>query len=312
MKIDAIGYALPERVVENDEVLDELRGRQRRGVGIAAGRQALEKADLAPEDIDLVIYAANSRGFLEPSTASVFQAGLSLERATCFDILDACAGWMRAVHVARSLIESGQHERAMIINCEMNVRECVNYRMKSPDDLAHLFPGFTLGEVATAAIVSDSEEDDEYYASFRSYGQHRELCMVPLPNARDFALDNRHADETFCFFSYGESLFRLMFALLRRHFLTDERLQKASEPDVIFYHAASDSLAEQMARTVRVDPDRLFLTHSRFGNTVSASIPLAMAVAQEEGRLRVGDQVRLVCGSAGLASGIGQFRMVGD
>ena len=63
-----------------------------------------------------------SGGYIEPATANVFQKILKLNKATCFDILDACASWLRAIHVAHSFIKTGMYKRVMILNCEYKHR----------------------------------------------------------------------------------------------------------------------------------------------------------------------------------------------
>ena len=73
---------------------------------------------MEPTEIDLLIYVGVGRGFIEPATANVFQDLIGLRSATCFDILDACASWLRAVHVARAFIASGAYRHIMILNAE--------------------------------------------------------------------------------------------------------------------------------------------------------------------------------------------------
>jgi len=90
------------------------------GLGVKAGMRALQTAGLDPTDIDLMIYVGVGRGFLEPATANVFQDALGLTKATCFDVLDACASWLRAVDVAHSFLKTKIYKRIMILNCECN------------------------------------------------------------------------------------------------------------------------------------------------------------------------------------------------
>ena len=159
MRFAAVAHALPSRLVTNDDLLervaqqnrdllsaDRLRevshyleeqlrragavGRYHRDdgesaldFGVAAGRLALERADLPASSVDLLVYAGVGRGFLEPATANVFQDALHLSNATCFDILDACASWMRAVDIARYMLTAGPARTAMILNCEFNFAE---------------------------------------------------------------------------------------------------------------------------------------------------------------------------------------------
>ncbi|MCI0346412.1 MAG: 3-oxoacyl-ACP reductase, partial [Chloroflexi bacterium] len=138
MRIAAVAHALPSRRTTNADIVALVRQHSRAGLGTAgaeaigdrvagflaaagtdvryrladdekaidvvlrASRQALETADVAPDAVDLVLYTGVARGWLEPAMATAVQAALGLSRATSFDILDACAGWLRALHVARN------------------------------------------------------------------------------------------------------------------------------------------------------------------------------------------------------------------
>ena len=85
-----------------------------------AARRALQKAKVGTEEIDLLIYVGVGRGFLEPATAYVFQDLLGLRNATRFDILDACASWLRGIQIARSFIEGGTYRTALVLNAEFS------------------------------------------------------------------------------------------------------------------------------------------------------------------------------------------------
>lgn len=92
---------------------------------LQAGREALEDAQVAPEEVDLLIYTGIGRGWIEPAMANAVQAGLHLVNATSFDILDACASWLRALHVCQQHIRSGVYRSAMIVT---RVRSVPNIR----------------------------------------------------------------------------------------------------------------------------------------------------------------------------------------
>src|SRR5262245_19869599 len=153
MRLDAVKLALPSRVLTNDDIvalvrrhseatytgdldrmLDEVRALLRRsgaetrhwlGTGEAvlslvasAADRAFESAGCGKDDIDLLICASVDRGFVEPATAYFVAQALGMGRVSCFDILDACNGWTRALQVAFALFRCGAHQRALIINAE--------------------------------------------------------------------------------------------------------------------------------------------------------------------------------------------------
>lgn len=88
---------------------------------LAAGRKAIAEAGIKPQDVDFLIYTGVGRGWLEPAMANVVQSELGMPNATCFDILDACASWLRAMQVAHSLVRNGTYKCGMIVNCESSL-----------------------------------------------------------------------------------------------------------------------------------------------------------------------------------------------
>jgi len=346
MRYCAIEYAVPSRVVTNAEIIQEIitrsardltqkaldmlalrlnelfkkcvtevryhRAKDERAIqfGIEAGRKALESANMSPQDIDLLIYVGVGRGYIEPATANVFQKILKLNKATCFDILDACASWLRAIHVAHSFIKTGMYKNVMIMNCEFNFREYANFRFKSLADIEFNFPTFTIGEAATATIVSDSEGDDEYYASFRTWGASHNLCKIPLPHFREYSDGELRSEiEPLRFFSYGEKIFRFVFSRLCRHYREDAVLGSFKH-EIVFSHAASDTMSEKVIQSCNLGQEKGYNTHKRFGNTVSASVPLAMACAMKEGKLRDNTNALIGFGSAGVSTAWCKFKFL--
>jgi 3-oxoacyl-[acyl-carrier-protein] synthase III len=346
MRYCAIEYAIPSKLVTNAEIIQEIIARSKRYLtqkaldllalrldelfkksvtsvryhraksersiqfGIEAGRKALESANMAPESIDLLIYVGVGRGYIEPATANVFQKILKLNKATCFDILDACASWLRAIHVAHSFIKSGMYKNIMIMNCEFNFREYANFEFKSLKDIEFNFPTFTIGEAATATIVTDSEEDDEYYASFRTWGDRHNLCKIPLPHFSEYSDGELRSEiQPLTFFSYGEKIFRFVFSRLCKHYREDAAL-KSFTHEIIFSHAASDAMSEKVIQSCKLGQEKGYNTHKRFGNTVSASVPLAMACALQEGRLKNNTNVLIGFGSAGVSTAWSKFKFL--
>jgi 3-oxoacyl-[acyl-carrier-protein] synthase III len=274
-------------------------------LGVKAGTRALQTAGLDARDIDLMIYVGVGRGFLEPATANVFQHELGLTNSTCFDVLDACASWLRAVDIAHNFLKNKVYKRVMILNCECN-REYGDLIFRSFEDIDSKFPGLTIGEAATATIITASDEDDSYYSSFKTWGDKHTLCKIPLPHYREFSNGNDYENlAALRFYSYGEQLFRLVFKKLVEHYRSDEQIS-VFKHDIAFGHSASDSMSEKISQILKLD--NAYLSHSRFGNTVSASIPLGMSHAIDEEKLKPNMNVLIACGSAGITTAWTRFR----
>jgi 3-oxoacyl-[acyl-carrier-protein] synthase III len=274
-----------------------------------AGRRALESAGLAPEDIDLVMYVGVGRGFIEPATAYVFQDMLGLRNATCFDILDACASWLRAVHVARAFISSGTYRNILILNAEFNAN-LESYEVRSTDEFNSRFPAFTIGEATTATILSASERDDEAVADFKSFGDQRELCIIPLENYADYlgpASARSQGLEPMRFISYGREIMDYGQARVVEQLRGDPGI-RAFDPEIIFFHAASDAMSREGLRQAEIPEELGYYTHAVYANTVSSSVPLAMWAAAKEGKLRDGTRVLVAAASAGISTVVSRFR----
>lgn len=341
MKILSIGFALPSKRVNNDEIISEIleknrayltpdlvatfeqkirrffkmsgtdtrfhrsNGERALDFAVKAGKQALEKAGKKPEEVDLLIYAGVGRGWVEPATANLFQSELGLKSATCFDVLDACASWIRSLSIARSFLAQKMYKLVMVLNCEFNFREYANFEIKNDQELENSFSAFTIGEAATATLLEEGEEDDDTEFTFKTWGEKHGLCKIALPNSSDFSPNGEHLKPLSFFTAPGE-LLSFTIRKLVAHFRETQAIA-GKVHDLVIGHAVSNSSTEKVVRLMGLDQSSVFETHSRFGNTVSASLPLALAVAEAEGRLKRGMRVLLLMGSAGVTTALASF-----
>lgn len=343
MKILNISHALPSLRVTNEEMIAQVIERSRKHLSLddiskleerirrffrmsgtriryhraqgeravdfalKAGRKVLEKTGVQPRDVDLLIYTGVGRGWVEPATANLFQSELGLKRATCFDVLDACASWIRSLFIAKSFLDQAIYKLVMVLNCEFNFREYANFELNSVDELTNSFSAFTIGEAATATLLS-AEESPQFptHLSFKTWGEKHSLCKIPLPNAGDFSTNGSNGLKPMSFFTSPGELLSFTMRKLVTHF--KETAAIASQKyDLVVGHAVSESATSAVVKLLRIDPSRVFETHGRFGNTVSASLPLALSVAEAEGRLQRGMRVLLLMGSAGVTTALGSF-----
>lgn len=342
MRISSVAHALPSRRVTNQELIEavieksrmhfgqsDLRlletslrrslrvagtetrflrahGEKAVDLGLRAGRDALRAASLEPAEIDLLIYAGVGRGWIEPAMANLFQSELQLYRATCFDVLDACASWLRSLFIAQSFIDSGIYKRVMVLNCEFNFKEYANCEIKSIDELRTSFSAFTIGEAATATILSDEGPRNSTYISFKTWGEKHDLCKIPLPHVAEFSNNGYGEITPMRFFTAPTELLSFMIQKLVSH-VREANILSRYEHDIVIGHTVSIAVSSAVASQLGIDGSRIFETHNRFGNTVSASLPLALSVAEREGRLRRGMRVLLLMGSAGVSTAVCSF-----
>lgn len=344
MKFAAVESRLPSREVTNDDVVarvraasarhlppDQLRvledllqacfdscgtrvryhrddGETALDLATEVGERALARAGLDPRDVDLLLYTGVCRGVLEPASAAIFQDRLGLTRATAFDVFDACASWLRALQLARTFIEHGPYRTIMVLNAEFGGRESHRYEVSSLEEFLHWHPSVTVGEAATATVLTAGDEDDQFETDFRTWGDRWGLCFVPLPNAPGYFGDHPTIDgvRPLQFVSHGVRLMEFATSRLIEHY-QDLRQFDEFKPDLVFGHAASDGMSRYVLDACKIDPARYRFGHERHANTVSASIPLAMSEALRAGELSHGDRVVLLLASSGVTTALTKF-----
>jgi 3-oxoacyl-[acyl-carrier-protein] synthase III len=343
VKILTIRHAIPSRRITNDWVLGKLRehnaarfppdqwalaearvlrfldgagtqvryalddGERAIDFALDAGRRALSDAGLSPGDLDFLLYVGVCRGWTEPAMANVVQAELGLTNATCFDVVDACASWLRGLQIAHTYLRSGIYRCGMIVNCECSFVPYRDWDLASLEEIEYRAAGWTAGEAATATIVNDDNPNDDFHFVFKNFGEHYGLCMFPLAMVGDYVtgpLDERHVPMRF--FASSRELFALTTKKVIETYEADPILRNGRY-DIGFGHEASARIAEIIARKLGLPAEGYVRTHAQYGNTVSASVPLGMSLALQEKRLQRGHRVLVVVGASGITVGIASF-----
>ncbi len=339
MQLAAIAHAVPELVLTNDgaismfreqnrdrfsaDQLDGLEAAIRWGLSVAgterrrvtppgkpardlllnAAERALAQARLRPADIDLILYVGIGRGWLEPAMASWVQRELGIPRATGFDLLDACASWLRGLEVAQAMLESGRYRAVLLVNSEAGMSEFANLELSDEKALTQNFAMFTLGEAATAAILVPSEE--QIYFHFATYPDGFDLCLFPFRNVASYAPELAALRPNH-FYAQSDRLVAKTTRRIVETYRADKTINHGNF-DVFFSHSASARAIEVIASQLGLPMDKYVPTHADYGNTSSASIPLAMSLACGDGRLERGDRVLAISGSAGITVGFASF-----
>lgn len=339
MHLDAVAKAFPSRVLDNDEIIDHIRrhssdrfegdleqalaliarflrvsgAKTRRWLGEgekpialieSAVQSALQSAGLTKDDVDLLIYVGVGKGFLEPGQSYMVAHALGMDRVECFDVLDACMSWTRAMYIADGFLQMKRYRRILIVNGEFSLFEGGpiypdNYRLKNAEQIAYTFASYTIGSAATATIVS-ADAQNPWAFRFASRPDLAALCTLPGFGLGLFSKDDDKIGKNgaFRFVSYGKDLHAHArppcVALMR------EIIAERGEPRLIFPHASSYKEWDLFAHDLGL-AERMFHVYPEYGNLVSASVPAGMALAIEEGRLQRGDRVGCWVGSAGMS-----------
>jgi 3-oxoacyl-[acyl-carrier-protein] synthase-3 len=319
--IAGCGGYLPERVVTNDE-LARLHGletsdawivertgiRQRHfaaegetasDMGAAAARDALARTGTDPREVDAVIVATATPDSGFPSTAVRIQAKIGATRGFGFDVSAACTGFVYALGVADAMMRAGQARCVLVIGTEVYSRI-----MDWTDRGTCVLFGDGAGAVLLRAGDGRGTPSDSGLLSthLHSDGRHGDILHIdggPGSNARHGLL--RMA---------GREVFRHAVAKLAA--AVDEALEANAlgHNDVrwLVPHQANRRIIDAMAKKLHMDADRVVITVDRHANTSAASIPLALAEAAADGRIRPGDLVLMEAIGGGLTWGAALVR----
>jgi 3-oxoacyl-[acyl-carrier-protein] synthase-3 len=319
--IRGVGMYAPKRVMTNadleklvetsDEWIASRTGiRERRiaaddetssSMAILAARKALENSGVSTDEIDLVIVGTATPDYLFPATACLVQDALGINGGA-FDVEAGCTSFMYAVSAAASFVASGMHKNVLVIGSE------VLSRILDWTDRATCV---LFGDGAGAVVVSAGQ-----YASFDpqfilgSDGSGGPALCVPGGGSANPASEQTVRDRLHFVRMAGPEVFR--FATRAVEQSTGQVLQKAglvpSDIDLFIPHQANVRIIDHAVKRIGIPEDRVFLNIQRYGNTSSASIPIALSEAEQEGRLKPGDTIVMVGFGAGLTWGAGAIQ----
>ena len=309
--VESVGHYLPKRVVENSEFeatldtndywIQSRTGIERRhfaaenettsDMGIKAALAALENADCKIDDVDAIILATSTADLTFPSAATMVQNGLGMRHGFAFDVQAVCAGFLYALTTANSMIASGQANRILVIGSE-TFSKLMDW---SDRGTCVLF-----GDGAGAMLISAQEDDISnrgiLATTLRSDGRYKDILYVDggvsLQTTGHLRME-------------GKEVFRHAVEKLSATALEaiDQAGLTTDDVDWIVPHQANKRILEGMSKRLRVPMDRVVMTVNNHGNTSAASIPLAMAIAVQDKRIKQGDIVVTGAIGGGLAWG---------
>ena len=314
--VESVGHYLPKRVVENSEFeatldtndywIQSRTGIERRhfaaenettsDMGIKAALAALENADCKMDDVDAIILATSTADLTFPSAATMVQHGLGMRHGFAFDVQAVCAGFLYALTTANSMIASGQANRILVIGSE-TFSKLMDW---SDRGTCVLF-----GDGAGAMLISAQEDDISnrgiLATTLRSDGRYKDILYVDggvsLQTTGHLRME-------------GKEVFRHAVEKLSATALEaiDQAGLTTDDVDWIVPHQANKRILEAMSKRLRVPMDRVVMTVNNHGNTSAASIPLAMAIAVQDKRIKQGDIVVTGAIGGGLAWGTAVIR----
>lgn len=276
----------------------------------AAGLEALAQAGLPGDALDVVISAGVSRGMLEPAMAAPFAAALGAHRALCFDVTEACMGWLRAVWLASHLLDAGSAQRILIVTCEVN-SGYEALRLEAPEqELPHTLPQLTIGEAAAAVVLARDGRGgaQPWRFWFRSAPEGHGLCRLTLPGSEKF-LPPGATEDPWRFYCHFQEMNRFTFEHFEgeyARFLAWIRGEGLAIQHVLT-HASEYSGWRAWAERSGLQT-QFRSVYPTYGNVVTASVPLGLALLDREGVLHPGDGIYVYVASSGMGVGGAYWR----
>jgi len=303
--IRGMGYYVPDKVLTNfdlekmvdtsDDWITTRTGiKERRIAGsesltdmaYRASLEALESAQIDPQEIDAIILATLTPDLGFPASACLLQARLGANRAYAFDISAACSGFLYGLEIASSMLSSGRAKRVLLVGAE-KLSQIVDWTDRATCVL--------FGDGAGAVVLSSEGEGELLASVMRSDGNYWEIL---------------YAERCGYIKMKGKELFKL--AVRSMADVCEEVLQRAGvstqDINLIVPHQANIRIIQALAEKLNVPMERVYSNIHKYGNTSAASIPIALCEAYKEGKLKRGDLVLLTAMGGGLTWGASLIR----
>ena len=311
------GMAVPEPILTNEAIskmvdTNDTWIRERTGIherriardnefpstlGVEASIKALTVANLRPTDVDLIICASSSPEYIFPATACLIQDQIGASKAGAFDLLAACSGFIYALNMGAQAIRSGSIKSALIVGSE-TLSRFINWKDRNTCIL--------FGDGAGAFVLQASDRPGGVLSAvMHSDGSGGDLLTLQGGGSRYPASETTLHDGRHYIQMDGKEVFR--FATRVMASATQEALSAAGltidEIRWIIPHQANIRIIEAAARGLKLPMDRFIVNLERYGNTSTASIPIAMVESLEKGQIKPGDKIVMVGFGAGLTWG---------
>jgi 3-oxoacyl-[acyl-carrier-protein] synthase III len=267
-------------------------------LGTAAAKEAIAKAGLEPDDIDLIVVGTVTPDMFFPSTACLIQHKIGAHHAWGFDLSAACSAFTYSLATASQLVASGAHEHALVVGADV-MSSIIDYSDRSTCVL--------FGDGAGAIVVSAANSGDGVILDFENEidgAGGAALCMPAggsLKPSTHETIDQRlHYVK-----QDGQTVFK--FAVRKTEEISRRLLERnglgAGDIDLFVSHQANRRIIMSATEKLGIDPAKVIINIERFGNTTAATIPLALNDAVCSGRLKKGDLVLLASVGAGFTVG---------
>ncbi len=312
--ITGVGSFLPKKILTNDDLskmldttdewISKRTGIKERRIvenGVAASDlaveaslRALDDANVLPTEVDLIITSTITPDCIFPSTSCYIQEKLGARNAGAFDLLAACAGFVYALSVAKSFVASGAMKTVLVVGTEC-MSKITDYTDRSTCIL--------FGDGAGAVVVQQGNGRREIITThLGSDGSQAELLTLPaggskLPASRETVDSRLHYIKLRGKEVFKQAIINMVDLITRA---AAENNMQVDDIDMIIPHQSNIRIIEAAMEKLKLPKEKAYINIDRYGNTSSASIPIAMDEIEKEDLLKPGDTAFLVAFGGGL------------
>jgi 3-oxoacyl-[acyl-carrier-protein] synthase-3 len=271
-------------------------------LALEASRTALKRAGIKAKDLDMIICATVTGDMPFPSTACILQSRLDASNAAAFDVSAACSGFIYGLFIADSFIRSGAKKKILIVGVDM---------LSRLTDWEDRSTCIIFGDGAGAVIMEPSKDDSGMLSvDIGSDGNMWDFLYIPGGGSR-IPLSHECLDKKLHRIKMrGNETFKIAVKTLENVVIETLRKNnlKPSQLSLLIPHQANLRIIQATAKKLDLPMDKVMVNIDRYGNTSSASVPIALDEALTAGRIRTGDYILLEAFGAGLTWGSALFK----
>ncbi len=316
IKIVGLGKYVPEHILKNAdlekivETSDEwiitrtgikerriAKGQTTSDLATQAAKQALKRAGLKAEDIELIIVATITPDTVFPSTACYVQRNLGAKNAAVFDVVAACAGFPYALSVAQGFIGAQIYKNALVIGAE-TLSHVTNWKDRSTCVL--------FGDGAGAAVVVSCPQGQGMLGSYLGgNGDMADMLLIPAGGSKIPASPETIQRHLHCIHMQGNELFKIAVRVMVEAAVKVLKKCSLSTRDIslLVPHQANIRIINAVVERLKIPMDKVYVNIQKYGNTSAASTAVALCEAYEDTRMKKGDIVLLDTFGGGLVWG---------